>query len=134
MLARPFDGYRERRLGEIDDRYDAFLTAGFPCALSGVPETLQCRDDRDRTNWLTLLGICDEAIRLGAGAQNIPVPVRCTSNRSYVISYNDCLALLKNLRTWAAGAQANWWRLKDLVAACPTRVGLNDINLEEGWP
>ena len=126
--------FAPRRLDEATQAYVEFLSGGMPCVLAGVSETLQCRNELDRTNWLTLIGICNEAIALGAGAFPIPVAIRCTSNRSYTLSYTDTLILMKNLRAWAAGAQANWWRLKDLVATVASGEDLNTINLDGGWP
>lgn len=131
-MSRP--SFRARRLEEAVRAYADFLAGGFPVTFEGTAETLQCATVLDRSNWLTLIGICEEAIAAGAGDLDIPVAIRCTSNRSYTLTFADTLALLKNLRNWAAGAQANSFRLKDLVAAAETGEALNDIDLTQGWP
>ena len=118
----------------VNQRYEAFLAAGFPVTFEGVAETLQCRNELDRTNWLTLMGLCEEAIAAEAGDAPIAIPFRTTSNRFYVVSYSEALAILKDLRAWAASAQANWWRLKDEVRDAPTRQALFAIDMEAGWP
>lgn len=126
---------RERRVLDITARYVAFLEVGFPVTLEGVGETLQVARDIDRTNWLTLLGICDEAFFAGFGDFPIPAPgLRCTSNTNYVVTFNQAAVIIRDLRAWAAAAQANWWRMKDLTLAAAHQSDLDAIDLEEGWP
>jgi hypothetical protein len=131
-MSRPT--FRARKLEEVNRAYAEFLAGGFPCVLEGVAETLQCRNELDRTNWLTLIGICNEAIDQGAGDLPIPAPIRCTSNRFYALSFNDTLELMKALRAWAAAAQGNNWRMKDLVASAESNEDLRAVDLTEGWP
>lgn len=132
----PFEGFRKRKLMEVNARYDAVLAQGFPTMPfdeEPEPESLQCRNELDRTNWLGLVVRCQAAVAVGAGG--LPGPeIRCTSNRMYRITYQDGLDRMFALLTQVQAAQANWWRLKDLVRACPTRKALDDINLDEGWP
>jgi hypothetical protein len=131
---RPFEGFRARKVAEITAHYEAFLAPGYPLILQGVAETLQVAREVDRTNWLTLLGICNEAVLAGVGDQTIPVPLRCTSNRSYFMTFAECASIIRALRAWGAAAQFNWWRLKDLARACPSRDDLNGIDITEGYP
>jgi hypothetical protein len=56
-----------RKLLEINAAYEAFQAAGFPVTLEGNAETLQVARDVDRTNWLTVYGICLEGIGAGLG-------------------------------------------------------------------
>jgi hypothetical protein len=130
----PNSPWRDGKLDELDRIYAAHLDAGFPVTFEGVAETLQVSRDVDRTNWLSLLGMCDEAEKAGAGAQPIPLDIRCTSNRTYSLTYAAAGQTIRDLRAWCAVAMGNWWRLKDLIRACPTRDALNAIDLEEGWP
>lgn len=134
---RPFEGYRARKVLEIDARYQAFLAQGFDTAdFEGQPEpeTLQCRNEYDRTNWLGLVVKCQAAIVLGAGDLTMDIPIRCTSNRNYFVTYNDALGRMFGLLQLVAQAQANWWRLKDAARACERRSDLAQIDLDEGWP
>jgi len=119
---------------EITAAYEAHLARGFPITMSGQDETLQVGRDVDRTNWLTFLGICDEAVAAGLGDQNAPFPVRCTSNTLYTVTYAEGAALVRDLRLWAASAQANWWALKDAASAADTAEALNAIDETQGWP
>lgn len=134
-MLSPTSPTRDRLLERLDARYEAFLAVGFPVTLEGNAETLQVSRDVDRTNWLTLLGICDEAFFAGAGDYPIPAPgLRCTSNTNYLVTFNEAAVIIRDIRAWAAAAQANWWRLKDAARAAPTREDLQSIDLDEGWP
>lgn len=126
--------FTKRRLAEVNAAYEAFLAVGFPVMLDGNAETLQVSRDVDRTNWLTLLGLCDEAIAADLGDVTMALPIRCTSNANYALTYAEGAQIVRDLRTWAAAAQANWWRLKDAVNAAPTNAALRAIDLSEGWP
>lgn len=126
---------RERRVLDINARYQAFLDGGFPVTLDGKDETLQVSRDVDRTNWLTLLGICNEAIAAEFGDYPIPAPgLRCTSNANYEVTFAEAAEIIRDLRAWAAAAQANWWRMKDLARTALRDSDLDAIDLEEGWP
>lgn len=120
---------------DIDARYAALLTIGYPVTLGGNAETLQVARDVDRTNWLTLLGICNEAIVAGAGDLDIDPPgIRTTANNNYILTYADTATMIRNLRAWSLTAWANWGRMKDEARACVHRQDLDAINLEQGWP
>lgn len=134
---RPFTGYIARKVEEIDRRYAAYLERGFPTdPFEGEPEpeTLQCRNEHDRTNWIGLLLKCQAAIAVGGGDLLIDPPIRCTSNRMYAVTYIDAQTRMYALLAQVAAAQANWWRLKDEARAVTRREDLNLMNLDEGWP
>lgn len=133
---RPFEAYRQRRAGEAEAAYAAHLELGFPTAdFDGQPEpeTLQCRSETDRTNWLGLIIKCQAAVAAGAGDLPIDPPIRCTSNRMYAVTHADALARMYDLLGKVGAAQANLWRIKDQIAACERRDDLNLIDLTEGW-
>lgn len=134
-MLSPASPLRDRMLERVNARYEAFLAVGFPITLQGNAETLQLGRDVDRTNWLTLLGICYEAIAAEFGDYPIPDPgIRTTSNTNYVVSFNEAAQIIRDLRTWGLAAWANWGRMKDEVRTAPTRDALQSIDLEEGWP
>lgn len=136
-MNRPFEAFRERRVLEINARYAAYLAQGFATAVfdgQPEPESLQCRGELDRTNWIGLLLKCQAAIAQGAGVLPTDPPLRCTSNRMYAVSYDDAQARMYDLLNKVGAAQANWWRLKDLARACERRDDLLLIDLDEGWP
>ena len=134
----------KRRIKDADAAYEAHLSRGFPTApLPGEPEpeTLQCRNELDRTNWLALLALCDAQQRVADLTADptlmdapIPVPIRATSNRMYVVSYADAKARMFALLGQAAAAQANWWRLKDECRSATTAAALEAIDMKAGWP
>lgn len=131
MPSRP--SFRPRKLEEVNATYAAFLAGGFPVDFEGNAETLQCGDG-DQTKWLIFLGACEEAIAAGFGDQPIPIPIRCTSNNSYVVTFSEAGQIVRDMRAWGFLAQANCWRLKDEVAAAETGEALNAVDLTEGWP
>lgn len=133
----PFDAFVQRRIGQADAAYQAYLNRGFATAdFAGQPqaETLQCRDETDRTNWLGLLLKAQAAVSAGQGDALCDPPIRCTSNRMYAVAYSEVVDRMFALLDQVGAAQAHWWDLKDAIRACPTREGLNDIDLTGGWP
>ena len=137
-MSRP--SFRARRILEAEAAYADYLQRGFPTAdFDGQPEpeTLQCRDETDRTNWLGLVLECQAVISADPDAAAAPLPapgIRCTSHRMYDITYGDALNRMFSLLGLVQQAQANLWRLKDEIAAAETGEALNAIDLTEGWP
>jgi hypothetical protein len=134
-VTRP--AWRARRLLDVNAAYEDVLARGFATAtFAGQPEaeTLQCRNEMDRTNWLGLVIKCQFAIQALAGGAPIDPPIRCTSNRMYAVTYDDALARMLVLLGQVGAAQANWWRLKDAVRAAQTGEALNALDLTQGWP
>lgn len=136
-LAARFDAYVRRKVGEIDAKYAEVLARGFATAdFEGQPEpeTLQCRNELDRTNWFGLLIKSLAARDEGFGDVPISPPIRCTSNRMYAVTYDDAIARMFALLDVVGAAQANWWRLKDEARAVEKRTDLDLIDLSAGWP
>jgi hypothetical protein len=129
---------RSRRILRFNDKYADILSAGFATAdFEGQPEpeTLQCRNELDRTNWLGLVVDCQVKIALGYGdVVEVGTAIRCTSNRMYQVSPNDGLARMLVLLGQAQTAQANHWRLKDAARDALTQEALDAIDENEGWP
>lgn len=148
-MLRPNSPLIDRRILDIDARYVAFLSGGVP--LADYPgETLQCRNELDRTNWMELRDLCRQAIEAekayyaanelpdpvdGWGAGLITAPgIRTTSNAYIRPTVAATLAILATITAWAFEAQANWWRMKDEARAATNRQDLEAIDLEQGWP
>lgn len=126
--------YRPRKLLQINSRYDAVLAEGFPVTLEGNAETLQLAQDVDRTNWLTLLGICDEAMAAEMGDVPMPAKIQCTSGNEYTLTFSQCGWMIRELRAWGISADANWRRMVKLAKAARNDDELRAIDLSEGWP
>lgn len=118
----------------INARYAAHVGPGFPVTLGGNAETLQTAREVDGINWLTVKGICEEGIAAGYGDEPGLVFLQTTSNQRYFMTFNEALAIIRDLRTWGLMSWANWNRLKDLVRTATQRWQLDAIDLEEGWP
>ena len=123
-----------RKLLEINAAYEAFTAGGFPVTLEGAAETLQVSRDVDRTNWLTVYGICLEGIAAGAGDVPDLIFLQTTSNRRYDMSFNEALAIIRELRAWGLAAWANWNVLKDAARAAQTNDQLRAIDPNAGYP
>lgn len=136
LAERPFDAYRKRKAEQANAAYDAFIAGGFP--LENFPgETLQCRNDTDRSNWFEVRDLCREMIFADPLWADLPFPdpgLRCTSNAFVLPTVGEVLQILTDMRAWVFAGQMNLWRLKDAVRDCTTRAGLNTINTDEGWP
>lgn len=128
---------RARRLAEINARYDAHVGPGYPVTLEGAAETLQVAREVDGINWLTVKGICEEGVAAGAGDVPGLMFLQTTSNHQYVMTYNEALAIIRDLRAWGLASWANWNRLKAAARdpeQTPTGEHLEALNLDEGWP
>jgi len=126
--------FRPRKLLEINAAYEAFVAAGFPVTLGGNAETLQVARDVDRTNWLTVYDICKEGIAAGEGDTPQTIFLQATSNRRYVMSYNEAATIIRDLRAWSLAAWQNWNALKDAARAATTNAELQAIDPTEGYP
>ncbi len=63
--------------------------------------------------------------------------LQTTSNAQYVMTFNEALAIIRDLRAWGLASWANWNRLKAAArdpAVTPYATDLEALNLEEGWP
>lgn len=144
----PNSPQRNLRVEAVNRAYADFLLIGMP--LEGYPgETIQCRNELDRTNWLGLVRLCENAMRDERAfyeAMQLPVPevlgdypipapgIRCTSNTFIQPKVVETVALMDDVLAYAKDAQANWWRLKDLCKTALTSADLHAIDLTEGWP
>lgn len=131
----PDSPYRARTLERVNAAYAAHLDRGME--LLGYPgETIQCRNELDRTNWLGLQDICRDAIAADLGDVPIPEPgIRCTSNRFIRPTYAETAYLMRQVRDYAMTSQAVWWGLKDAVKTASTLDALQAIEdgLGEAW-
>jgi hypothetical protein len=107
---------------------------GFPCTLDAQAETLQLRDQTDRTNWLALMLACQINIGAGNGAGMISPGVRTTANRTHAMTYSACITLLGSLLTWASSMQGNIWLKVDAITAAIDQTSLGAIDITTGWP
>lgn len=130
----PFTDHKSAKRAEIVAAYDAVIAAGYPwVAPGGASETLQVREN-DLSNWLGLKDSCNEAIAAGKGADPCPLPIRCTSNASYNLTFSETAAVMRDLRTWLSQALAVLWAKKDACRDATTQAELDAINPATGWP
>lgn len=130
---RPLADAKVVRRAQAQAEYDARLAVGFP--VPGAPgETLQLRNESDRSNWLTLKDACNDAILAGLGAEPCALPIRTTANNALPMSWEDAATLLRALRAWGAAMLQALWTLKDVIDAAETIEALEALDLAAGWP
>lgn len=113
----------------ISETYTAYpVTAG---TMAG--ETLQVRNDTDRTNWLGLQAICQAQIAAGHG-DVAGAPLRTTSNTNFTITFNEAAQVLIGIPVWQATVYQRLWAIKDAITAAVTDADLDAIDVTTGWP
>lgn len=123
---------KNTRINQVRAKYEELLDAGFPHNFGTeeepVWETLQCRHELDRTNWLALKDACLDAVMAGMGDQVAALPIRCTSNNMYYKTYNEIIQILAALRGWAAMLQGIEWAKKDAIRSAATIAEVEAID------
>lgn len=114
--------------------YAAKIAAGYPVTLEGVAETLQVRNDTDRTNWLGLKSAAKDAIDAGNGSDLYPVKIRTTSNARYALTNDAAFALMSAVLVWLADHMDAFWDIADAIEAAADADALAAIDLEAGYP
>lgn len=114
--------------------YQTNLAVGFPVTLGGNAETLQCRNEHDRTNWLGLLAGAQAGVAAGAGAANYPIKIRATSNAEYTVTNAEAVSLMFGILGWAGGVLAAYWAVKDAITEAGNTPTLNAVDIEAGYP
>lgn len=129
----PLAEIKATKLIALADAYAAALAVGYPKTFDGVAETLQCRNEHDRTNWFGVIEKCKVAAGLGFGDAPMSPPLRCTSNRKYTVSHNEAYAIMLEILDWAAAVMGHNWDLKDAIEAAGTKEALAAIDVNAGW-
>ena len=95
-------------------------------------QTLQSRDDRDRTNWLVLDSNAGKLVAAGLG--DTLMEMRPESNISMMIPASDVVVILSAMASWGGSVLRRSWELKDQIDAAETVEQLTAIDTNEGWP
>ncbi len=115
-------------------RCDALLTGGYkPSSGPLAGQTLQLRNNLDRTNWLTSQAAYGAAVAAGAGAVS-GATFRTAENITTVMTYAEGLGVLLDMAAWGASVYAACWAIKDAIAASADDAALDAVDLEAGWP
>lgn len=122
------------RLLELRGIYNTRMAGGFPAPSLGVGETLQLRNDTDRTNWLTLMIRTKDRIGEGQGGVVSPLAIRTTANNEYALTYSQIETLMDGMLDWAAATMAVSWAKKDQIESAADEAALAAIDLNTGWP
>lgn len=79
-------------------------------------KNLQVRNETDRTNWLTSLGMYQLAIANGQGAEEGAI-FRTTDNQTFTLTYAEGLQVLVGMMMWGRSVYGRAWALKDQLDA-----------------
>ena len=126
-----FAADRAARRQAADVQFMVRFGQGFNVVIEGVAENLQMRPT-DLVNWLTFKDACDDAIDAGFGDYEAEMPVRCTSNREYVLTNDQGRALMIALRSYGASLMKNKWRIFKAYDAATTKAQLDAVDVS--WP
>lgn len=128
-----------QKLGELSNTYDTHMAGGYACTINGVAEVLQTRE-ADKPNWIGFKLDCQDQVNAGNGTVNASMPIRVTSNKSYIVTHADGLALMNALLGWWADQMKNAWSLADQIAQVAATATddqfdaqLAAIDVAQGW-
>lgn len=135
-VTEPFtlDERKAAKLSAAAAAYEEKLAVGFPVTLGGNDETLQCRNEHDRTNWLGLLMGAQIAVAAGQGASAYPVKIRCTSNAEYQVTNAQAVAHMLGLLGWAGAMLAAYWSVKDSIKDATNSASVDAVDVTAGYP
>lgn len=115
-------------------RCDAILTGGYrPPTGPLAGQTLQLRNNLDRTSWLTSQAAYGAAVAAGAGAVT-GATFRTAENITTTMTYAEGLGILLDMAAWGASVYAACWAIKDAIAGAADITALDTVDLEAGWP
>lgn len=93
-----------------------YLAGYIPTLAALAGYTLQLRDEKDRTNWLTSRALYEHQVNAGNGAA-MGADIRTTQNVTVTVSYQDGFDTLMAMADWARAMMEKSWSLKDQVDA-----------------
>jgi hypothetical protein len=130
----------EDRKGEvralIDAKTQEVFSGGFTVPSGSLQgHNLQCRNETDRTNWLTSLSMYQVAMSLGQG-DVVDAVFRTTANETITITYAEGFEAILGIAQWGRAVYARAWTLKDAVAAAEDGLALANVKtaIQFGWP
>lgn len=128
--AVPLPVLKQRKKDAITRSAVAHLRQGYsPAAGPLAGETLQLRDEDDKSNWLTSQGTYTAMVAAGYGATP-NAHFRTASNRVVTMTYADGLNQLLGMAAWGAAVLGVSWSLKDAVDAATTPEEVEAV----AWP
>lgn len=97
--------------------------------------TLQTRDNDDRTNWLTSQAAYLAQINAGNG-EVVGASFRTANNVTISCTFQDGYSALLSMASWGASIFHRSWQLKDQLSAATTKEELDAVmvDLNNGWP
>ena len=118
----------------VNARRDAIIGGGYRHnfgSTAGI-RTLDQRDAKDETAWLTIKINAMEAVAAGAGA--LPIPIRDAGNETFEVSAAVASAAMTAMAQWRSAVSQRSWDLKDEIEAAADQAALEAIDIEADWP
>jgi hypothetical protein len=117
-----------------DTTSDAIFAGGYYVSAGTLAgQTLQVRDETDKTNWLASAVAYSAAIANGMGTV-AGAMFRTSSNQNFTVTFNEGLQVLLSMQTWGGTIDAACWALKDRISAATDQASLDAIDVSAGWP
>lgn len=117
----------------VNAKRDAVIAAGYRHNFGGSAgiRTLDQRDARDETAWLSVKLMAADMVAAGQGASTISI--RDASNATFTCSANVAVSAMSAMGVWRSEVSAWSWALKDEIAAADDE-DLATIDINDGWP
>lgn len=117
----------------VNAKRDAVIAAGYRHNFGGSAgiRTLDQRDARDETAWLSVKLMAADMVAAGQGASTISI--RDSSNATFTCSANVAVSAMSAMGVWRSEVSAWSWALKDEIAAADDE-DLATIDINDGWP
>lgn len=132
----PFDASRARteKRAAIETALIDQFNKGFRVpfgSLSG--ETLQMRNDTDRTNWLASKELYQAQVDAGNGSA-AGAKFRTLGNVTFDVTFAEGVQIILAMGVWGALNMQNSWALKDANDAAETEADFTLVDPASGWP
>jgi len=134
----PIDlGVRKANVREkISAQTQAVFDAGYTVPTGTLAgHNLQCRNETDRTNWLTSLSMYQVAVAAGQG-DVVDAVFRTTANETIKTTYAEGFQAILGIAQWGRAVYARSWALKDACEAAADGAALDAVEagILNGWP
>lgn len=129
------EAVRDARLAAVKAKHDALEQGGYRHDFGGAVgiQTLQVRNNTDKTNWLTAQALYSTQVALGNGAV-VGATFRTAENNNITMSFSAALTVIQQMAAWGAGLAQVSWGKQDALRAAATLAEAYAVGIETGWP
>jgi hypothetical protein len=125
---------KQRKKDEVKLKGNSILTSGYIHDF-GPPygiQTLQLRDNTDRTNWLTSQAAYQAQVLFGNG-DVLGATFRTDSDQLVTLTFSQGLGVLLQMAAWGATLFNISWQKQDEIEQLTTIEEIEMYDIESGW-